>query len=274
MMTVNKLVTGFLLLATLIVASCSKDEHQDRVDEIRMLVSAETGVMYDLFDAEGTYPIECMLVMFEDNPGVQETLAFGRIEGFTYERGHEYYLSVKRTIFANPPMDGPDRRYSLISILQDRLVTEPEVPVDEEIKSEDDIKYYELCPFHKYAISKEFIVDETGNIFYADGSPLPSYDAARIWLENVLDENDPNWIQYQKVAYMAIYSFVLSPLTDDIRLVRNETSGPMFKNVIPENEFTYIKQSMKAGEELRYALILANVNKKGLQKLEFIIRKQ
>lgn len=271
--TVNKLVTGFLVLATFIVASCSKNEPQDRVDEIRMWVSAETGVMYDLFDAEGTYPIECMLVMFEDNPGVQEPLGLGRIEGFTYERGHEYYLSVKRTILANPPMDGSDRRYSLISILEDRLVTEPEVPVDEEIKSENDIEYYELCPFQKYAISEEFIVDETGHIFYADGSSLPSYDAARIWLENVLDENDPNWIQYQRVAYMAIYSFVLSPLTHDIRLVRNETSGPMFKNVIPENEFTYIKQSMKSGEELRYALILANVNKKGLQKLEFIIRK-
>ena len=52
---------------------------------------------------------------------------------------------------------------------------------------------------------------------------------------------------------MAIYSFVLSPLTDEIRLVRNESSGPMFKEVIPESEFAHITQSMKPGEELRYA---------------------
>ena len=47
----------------------------------------------------------------------------------------------------------------------------------------------------------------------------------------------------------------------------------MFKDVIPENEFTYITQSVKSGEELRYALILVNVEKMGLQKLEFTIKK-
>lgn len=270
----NKLAIGFLMLAIFFVAGCSNDENQDEVKEIRMSVSSETGIMYDLFDTDKSYPMECMLVMSEDNPGVWEPLGFNRIEGFTYERGHEYYLSVKRTILANPPMDGSNRRYSLIRILQDRLVTDPEVPVDEEIKSEEDITYQELCPVEKYAISKEFIVHNDGHIFYADGSSLPSYDAARIWLENVLDEDNPNWITYQRISYMAIYSFVISPLTDDIRLVRNESSGPMFKNVIPESEFTYITQSMKSGEELHYTLILANVNKKGIQKLNFTIRKQ
>ena len=71
---------------------------------------------------------------------------------------------------------------------------------------------------------------------------------------------------------VAIYSFVLSPFSDNIRLVRNESSGPMFKNVVPENEFTRITQSMTSGEEVHYALILANVHKKGLQKVEFTIK--
>ena len=31
---------------------------------------------------------------------------------------------------------------------------------------------------------------------------------------------------------------------------------------------------MKSGEEVRYALILANIHKKGLQKLEFVVKKQ
>ena len=47
----------------------------------------------------------------------------------------------------------------------------------------------------------------------------------------------------------------------------------MFKNVGPENEYTRITQSMNSGEEVRYALILANVYKKGLQKVEFTIKK-
>lgn len=269
---------GMLLVAFLTVTgltACSDDdEPKDAVKEIRMQISPETGVMYDLFDDKGEHPIECMLVMSEDNPGVWESFGFDRIEGFTYERGHEYYLSVKRTILANPPADASDRKYSLIRILADRLVTDPEVPVDKDIKSEADIEYYDLCPFEKYDVSKEFIIDKDGNIFYGNGSSLPTYDAARIWLENVLDREDPNWVKFQTVTYQATYSYVLSPFTDNIRLVRNESHGPMFKNVVPENEFTHITQSMKSGEEARYALVLANIHKKGLQKLEFVIKKQ
>ncbi|MBQ8501073.1 MAG: DUF4377 domain-containing protein [Bacteroides sp.] len=236
-----------------------------------MSVSSETGVMYPPFFEEG---VECMLVMSEDNPGVWEHLGFGAIEGFTYERGHEYYLRVIRTILANPPMDASNRTYSLKDIIEDRIVAKPEVPIEKEIQSEDDIEYQDLCPFEKYAIAKELIVDDNGQIFYADGDPLPSYDAARIWIENVLDKGNPNWVKFQSVPYQATYSYVFSPLTEDIRLVRNESSGPMFKNVIPENEFTHITQEMKSGEELKYTLILTNVYKKGLQKLEILIEKQ
>ncbi|MDO4160990.1 MAG: DUF4377 domain-containing protein [Prevotellaceae bacterium] len=270
----KKLIIPFLFITALCVSSCSDDELKDSVKEIRMSVSSETGVMYGLFDDKREHPIECMLVMSEDDSGELNPLGFNRIEGFTYERGHEYYLSVKRTILANPPADAYDRKYSLISILYDRLVTEPEVPVDKEIKSEDDIEYQDLCPFEKYSINKEYIVNGDGKIFYGDGSSLPSYDAARIWLENVLDKEDPNWVKFESVPYMAIYSYVFSPFTDSIRLVRNESSGPMFKNVIPEDEFTYITQSMKSGEEVQYTLVLANVHKKGLQKVYFTIKKQ
>lgn len=269
---------GILLMAMFAVVgltACSNDdEPKDSVKEIRMQISAETGVMYAWGDDKKENPIECMLVMSEDNPGVWESLGFNSIEGFTYVRGHEYYLSVRRTILANPPADASDRTYSLIRILQDRVVTEPEVPVDEEITSEEDIEYYDLCPLEKYAVSKGYIVDENGKIFYDDGSLLPSYDMARIWLEDVLDKGDPNWVKFQSVPYQATYSFVLSPFTDDIRLVRNDSHGPMFKDVVPEDEFTHITQTMQSSEEVRYTLILANVYKKGIQKLEFTIKKQ
>lgn len=267
----NKLIIPFFLITAFLAVGCSDDEPKDVVNEIKMSVSAETGT-YIPWGSDT--PVECMLVMSEDNPGVWEPLGFNSIKWFTYERGHEYYLSVERTILANPPADGSDRTYSLIRIIDDRLVTEPEVPVDKEINSEEDIEYYDMCPFDKYAINTEFMVNEIGEISYTDGHALPSYDNARIWLGTILDKTDPNWIKFNKVPYMAIYSFVLSPLTDEIRLVRIESSGLMFKEVIPESEFTHITQSMKSDEELRYALILANVYKKGLQKLEFTIKKQ
>lgn len=270
----NKPIIPFLVITTLFVVGCSNDEPKDVLKEIAMSVSSETGQMYYLFDDKKEYPIECMLVMTEDEHEQWMSLGFNRIEGFTYERGHEYELRVKRTILANPPMDDSDRMYLLVRILQDRLVVEPEVPIDKEIKSEADIEYYNSCPIDKYAINREYIVEGEGNIFYADGSSLLSYDAARIYLEDIMDKADPNWVKFQSVPYMAIYSFVFSPFTDEIRLVHNESSGPMFKNVVPENEFAHITQSMKPGDEYRYILILSNVYKKGLQKLEFIIKKQ
>lgn len=274
----TKVFLRMLLMTFLAVAgmtACSDDdEPKDSVKEIRMLVSAETGVTYAWGDDMKENPIECLLVKTEGDSEEWQNLGFEQIKGFSYERGHEYYLSVKRTILANPPADASDRTYELIRILEDRLVVDPEVPVDKEIKSEEDIEYNDLCPFENYAISKEFVVDKDGNIYYGDGSSLPSYEHARIWLEKVLDMEDPNWVKFQTVPYQAYYSFVLSPFSDNIRLVRNESSGPMFKNVIPEGEFTRIIQSMNSGEEVRYALILANVYKKGLQKVEFTITKR
>lgn len=268
----NKFFIPLLLICTCLVSGCIDDDNpKDVTEEICISVSSETGVMYPPFYEEG---VECMLVMSEDNPGVWEHLGFDEIEGFTYERGHEYYLRVIRTILANPPMDASNRIYSLKDIIEDRLVAEPEVPIEKEIQSEDDIEYQDLCPFEKYAIENEFTINENGNIFYVDGSPLPTYKNARIYLKNILDDADPNWVKFQSVPYQATYSYVISPLTDEIRLVRNERSGPMFKNIIPEDEFTYITQEMKSGEELKYTLILANVHKKGLQKLEFRIMKR
>ena len=274
----NRNFLGMLLMAFLAVVgltACSDDDGpKDSAKEIRMLVSAETGVTYAWGDDMKENPIECLLVKTEGDSEEWQNLGFEQIKGFTYERGHEYYLSVKRTILANPPADASDRTYELIRVLEDRLVADPEIPIDKEIKTEADIEYYDLCPFEKYAISKEFIVDKDGKILYGDGSSLPSYEHARIWLEKVLDMEDPNWVKFQTAPYQAYYSFVLSPFSDNIRLVRNESSGPMFKNVVPEDEFTRITQSMNSGEEVRYALILANVYKKGLQKVECTIKIQ
>lgn len=271
---------GMLLLAFLAMVgltACSDDEPNDSVKEIRMQVSSETGIMYDLFDDKLEHPIECMLVESEDFPGETLQLGLNEIEGFTYEREHEYYLSVKRTILANPPADASDRTYSLVRILADRLVVEPELPANKEIKTEADIEYYDLCPFEKYAVGSAIVVDDEGKIDckvqYDKDSPLPSYDKARIWLVNILDHKDPNWVKFHSVPYQATYSYVLSPFTDKIRLVRNESHGPMFKNVVTEEEFARI-MSMNSGESVSYAFILANVHKKALQKVEFIIIKK
>ena len=46
-------------------------------------------------------------------------------------------------------------------------------------------------------------------------------------------------------------------------------SGFLFKNVLTESEMAHVKQSMKQDETLHYGLVLCNVYKRGIQKVEF-----
>ena len=262
----------FLLLAVFAVSSCSSDddEKKDSVKEITIYVSSETGESYGF----NSTPEECMLVKFENPNGEWEHLGLYRIEGFTYVKGHEYELRVKMTTLASPPADGYSHKYLLVKIVQDKLVKETETPTDNSVKSESDIEYQELCPYNKYETEDNYIVDGEGNIYKGNGWAKPSYEHSRIYVENVLDKGDDNWVKFNSIPYQTYCSYVISPLTDDIRMVYNEDGGPLFKDVIPESEFEYITKKMNSGEKLQYFLILANVYKKGLQKLKFTITKQ
>ena len=267
----------FMTLAAFSLASCSLDDDNDKdiTDEMNMSVSAEPGVMYDLFDSMGEHPIECMRVMTEDEPGQWLNLYFKGIKGFTYERGHEYELRVKRTILANPPQDASNRTYELVRILADKKVEDMAEPVEKTVKSEADIEYEQQCPVEKYAIAKggDYLVDADGKMTYADGTPTPEFDKhAQIYLENILDKSHPLW--QSGARYMATYAYVLSPLSDEIRLVPSNRSAVLFKNILTESEMAYVQQSMPQGETLHYALILSNVYKRGIQKVEFTIKKK
>ena len=262
----------FLLLAVFAISSCSSDddEKKDSVKEITIFVSSETGESYGF----NSTPEECMLVKFDNPNGEWEHLGLYRIEGFTYVKGHEYELRVKMTTLANPPADGYSHKYLLVKIVQDKLVKETGTPTDNSVKSESDIEYQELCPYNKYETEDNYIVDGEGNIYKGNGLPKPSYEHSRIYVENVLDKGDDNWVKFNSIPYQAYCSYVISPLTDDIRMVYNEDGGPLFKDVIPESEFEYITKKLNSGEKLQYFLILANVYKKGLQKFKFTITKQ
>lgn len=132
------LIILFSLLAVFTFTSCSDDE-KDSVTEVNIYVSDETEIMYDLFDGECTYPIECMLVK-EGDAGDWQKLPFGFIEGFTYEKGHSYTLRVSKTTLANPPQDALNFTYKMKAILKDEVISEPNVPAVD-IKSEADIEY-------------------------------------------------------------------------------------------------------------------------------------
>ena len=190
----------FLLLAVFAVSSCSSDddEKKDSVKEITIYVSSETGESYGF----NSTPEERMLVKFDNPNGEWEHLGLYRIEGFTYVKGHEYELRVKMTTLANPPADGYSHKYLLVKIVQDKLVKETETPTNS-VKSESDIEYQELCPYNKYETEDNYIVDGEGNIYKGNGWPKPSYEHSRIYVENVLDKGDDNWVKFNSIPYQA-----------------------------------------------------------------------
>lgn len=268
------LIILFSLLAAFTFTSCSddeKDKEKDAVTEVDVFVSDEIGIMYDLLDTECTYPIVCMLVK-EGDTGDWQKLPFDFIEGFTYKKGHSYTLRVSKTILANPPQDALNFTYKMKEIVKDEVVSEPDfLAVD--INSEADIEYEERCPFAKYAVDSPVLIDKDGKIYASNGRIRPQFDNCRIYLDNVLDKNDPNWVMFNRVQYMALYAYVFSPLSDKISLVSVSGGGPMLKDIISESELDNIASKFAVGEELKFVVVLVNVNRKGLQRLEIVIRR-
>ena len=258
-----------VIISAIGMVSCNDDDElKDKVVEVTMSVSENTDIMYSLFDDNKENPVECMLVM-ED--GVDQTwrkMSFSYIEGFTYEKGHRYKLRAKKTILANPPADGSAWKYELIEVLEDKEIIGPELPVEDVIKSEADIVYEDLCPIEKYTVSFPIFVDGNGTIYNSEGNERPSYKNCRIYLNNTLDTTGPDWVKFNSTMYMARYAYVFSPLSAKIRLVVASGGGPMLKYIVQEEDFRYITSTMKEKEQLTYVLVIANADKKGLQRIE------
>ena len=264
-----------VIISAIGMVSCNDDdEFKDKVVVITMSVSENTDIMYSLFDDNKENPIECMLVM-ED--GVDQTwrkMSFSGIEWFTYEKGHRYKLRAKKTILANPPADGSAWKYEFVEVLEDKEIIGPELPVEATIKSEADIVYEELCPIEKYSVSSPIFVDGNGKIYSSEGNERPSYKNCRIYLNNTLDPTAPDWVKLNSTTYMARYAYVISPISDKIRLVVASGGGPMLKYIVTEDDFRFVTTTMNNGEQLAYVLILANANKKGIQRLELTLERK
>lgn len=81
-------------------------------------VAEETGVYYDMWlDPEKESLIEGMQI-WENETQIWQIVSFYTIKGFTYERGNEYELLVKKATLATPP----HVKYELIRIVSQRKV--------------------------------------------------------------------------------------------------------------------------------------------------------
>ena len=116
----NKQTTITILLAVILgLASCNRDSnYEDKVEQVTVYVSAETGMFYNVPNTT----IEEGMMNRVDGEDNYICVAFNTIAGFTYKRGHEYELLVKKTKLANPPKDSGSIRYELIHIVSQRMV--------------------------------------------------------------------------------------------------------------------------------------------------------
>ena len=126
----------------------------------------------------------------------------------------------------------------------------------------------------KYSVSSPIFVDGNGTIYNSEGNERPSYKNCRIYLNNTLDPTDTDLVRFNSTTYMARYAYVISPISDKIRLVVASGDGPMLKYIVTEDDFRYVTTTMNKGEQLTYVLILANTNKRGIQKLELAFERK
>ena len=92
-----------LFLFSFNFVSCDNEELTDKVETIKIYVSAET----DTYIPWGSdTPVECMLVKEEGSS--------------SYEKGNEYTLKVEKRTLANPPADDSKVRYKLIEIISEQ----------------------------------------------------------------------------------------------------------------------------------------------------------
>ena len=273
----KKLIIQSFFLACLTMTAClNEDAPRDKTKDIIMSVSEEPGIMYDLFDDEGKYPMLCLRVMDEDFPGEWRNLSMAAIAGFDYQIGHLYTLKVRRTILANPPADASAYTYRLLAILEDRIW--PEVPKEEEkiiVDREEDIPYAEHCPYHIYDLYKDaFVIDSKGELRYGDSDTALDMSFAAVHLEFAIEKSSPDFLEFNRVDKMAYYAYVLSPLTDKIEKV-GLTRGTLYlKDVVTQELFDEIVAEYESGRRVEYGLVIANVRGYGLQKVHFSITKK
>ncbi|MEM9077025.1 MAG: DUF4377 domain-containing protein [Bacteroidota bacterium] len=106
----NKLLFFSLFFVGIFFVSCSSDDSEEAVIELR--------VNYFTLDCEGAFPTKCLQVQEGREIGGDSWFNFfDPIEGFDFEAGFVYDLRVEKTGVVNPPPDGSSFIYRLVEIV-------------------------------------------------------------------------------------------------------------------------------------------------------------
>jgi heat shock protein HslJ len=104
----------FLALAVLVGACSQGSQPQPDISLPETIIQKTVYIGPHLVDCVGVAPQKCMQV--KENPGDDYKLFYGQIDGFDYEEGYEYKLTVKEQTVDNPPADGSSIQWTLVSV--------------------------------------------------------------------------------------------------------------------------------------------------------------
>ncbi len=108
----------FLVVLSFALTSCFDiddfydEEAKDKVEQVTLYVASETGTFCDFM---GRTQVG---IKYKEKGDAEWSCDYiTSISGFAYERNYEYELLVEKTVLANPPADGGNVEYKLISII-------------------------------------------------------------------------------------------------------------------------------------------------------------
>lgn len=110
-----------VLLISAVLVACSPATAAPGNDTVTMIVGPEK------VECVGVAPMECLQIKYNENEEWQ--LFYDNIEGFTYEPGYVYELTVEKEAIANPPADGSSIRWLLVEEASKTAVADTTLPV-------------------------------------------------------------------------------------------------------------------------------------------------
>jgi len=146
-----------LIVISLILICCIKDEEADKEKIVEMTIYPET-----VYGASIMSDILTQPVVFSESDDNQKRMLVDIItEGFDYERGYEYTLKVKKVWMHDPPQDVSQIKYVFIELLsKEKVITENSEKNIELFVSSETVKFTPKYP-------PEYVASETPKIYNA-----------------------------------------------------------------------------------------------------------
>lgn len=261
------LMTGFTLTACL----NEDEEPRDRTVRETITVLSETEITFPYLGENRYFPVEHLVII--DSKGAKNSIGLNAINGFDWERGYSYRLSVDKTILANPPMDDTDRKYRLQKILEKHKDSSFN-PSDKKAETESDIIYAPGTPAEIYMADRDrFTIDNSGVITPVSHNALTQQTfEGNINLVYVLGSDNPLFGRWN---YIIDKIYISSPFSEKLRPLDHQRyfQCHALNDIITPTEKERMTAEGETGDSYTYTLYLYSAENLAIQDIKLNFEK-